>query len=105
MAAYRLGKPALSCCGAGCGRPTDSTPRTRLPIFGGMPPRRPKGKDTPAKLAARMSRRWRVILLRGMGQLLGEVEAADEKAAEAAAAVQFELNDEQRKRVAVQAMD
>ena len=69
-----------------------------------MPPRRPKPNDTPAKLAARM-RSWRVILLRGKGQLLGEVEAADEKAAEAAAAVQFELNNEQRKRLAVQAMD
>ena len=86
-------------------RVTDSTPRHRLPIFGGMPPRRPKPKDTPAKLAARMSRRWRVILLRGKGQLLSEVEASDEKAAEAAAATQFELNDEQRKRLAVQAMD
>ena len=52
-----------------------------------------------------MSRRWRVIQLRGKGQLLGEVEAADEKAAEAAAATQFELNDEQRKRLAVQAME
>jgi hypothetical protein len=77
----------------------------RPPYFRGMPPRRPKPKDTPAKLAARMSRRWRIILLRGKGQLLGEVEAPDEKAAEAAAAAQFELNDEQRKQVAVQAMD
>jgi hypothetical protein len=67
-----------------------------------MPPRRRTPKDTPAKLAARMSRRWRVILLRGKGQLLGEVEVSDEKAAEAAVAAQFQLNDEQRKRVAVQ---
>jgi hypothetical protein len=65
-----------------------------------MPPRRPKPKDTPAKLAARMPS-WRVSLLRGRAQYLGNVEAPDERSAEAAAAVQFELNDEQRKRVAV----
>ena len=66
-----------------------------------MPPRR---KDTPAKLAARMGSRmrsWRVSLLRGRAQYLGNVEAPDERSAEAAAAAQFELNDEQRKRVAV----
>ena len=75
------------------------------PLFSGHaapPPSKPK--DTPAKLAARM-RSWRVILLRGKGQLLGEVEAADEKTAEVAAAAQFELNDEHRKRVAVQEVD
>ena len=66
-----------------------------------MPPRRPKPKDTPAKLTARM-RSWRVSLLRGRAQYLGNVEAADERSAEAAAAVQFELNDEQRKRAALQ---
>ena len=87
----------------------DSTPRTRLPIFGawrrrtpyfrGMP-RRPKPKDTPAKLAARM-RSWRVSLLRGRAQPLGTVEAPDEHAAEAAAVQQFQLSDEQRKRLAV----
>jgi hypothetical protein len=70
-------------------------------IFWAMPPRCSR-KDTPAKLAARMGRRWRVILLRGKGQFLGEVEAPNEKAAEAVAAAQFNLNDEQRKRVAVQ---
>jgi hypothetical protein len=36
---------------------------SRLSIFRGVPPRR-TGKDTPAKLAARM-RSWRVSLLRG----------------------------------------
>ena len=39
-----------------------------------MPARRPK-KDSPAKLVRRMKRRWRVILLRSKGELLGEVEA------------------------------
>ena len=46
-------------------------------------------------------RSWRVSLLRGRAQYLGTVEAPDERSAEAAAAVQFELNDEQRKRLAV----
>jgi hypothetical protein len=70
-----------------------------------MPPRRRISKDTPAKLAARMGRRWRVILLRGKGQLLGDVEASDERSAAAVAVKHFGLNDEQRKRVAVQALD
>jgi hypothetical protein len=65
-----------------------------------MPPRRRTSKDTPAKLAARM-RSWRVSLLRGRAQYLGNVEAPNERSAEAAAAAQFGLNDEQRKRVAV----
>jgi hypothetical protein len=64
-----------------------------------MPPRRPT-KDTPAKLAARM-RSWRVSLLRGRAQYLGSVEAPDDRAAEAAAVQQFQLSDEQRKRLAV----
>ena len=46
-------------------------------------------------------RSWRVSLLRGRAQPLGTVEAPDERAAGAAAAAQFGLNDEQRKRVAV----
>ena len=78
--------------------------RFELPIFHtyfrGMPPRRRTSKDTPAKLAARM-RSWRVSLLRGRAQQLGTVEAPDERSAEAAAAVQFGLDAEQRKRVAV----
>jgi hypothetical protein len=35
------------------------------------------------------------------GAALGTVEASDERAAEAAAVVQFQLTDEQRKRLAV----
>jgi hypothetical protein len=49
-----------------------------------------------------MRRRWRVILLRGKGEILGTVEAPDEQSAEAAAVTRFELDDEQRKRLAVQ---
>jgi hypothetical protein len=65
-------------------------------------PRRPKSKDTPAKLAKRMKRRWRIILLRSKGQLLGYVDAADEQGAEAAAAKQFKLDAVQSRRLLVQ---
>jgi hypothetical protein len=41
-----------------------------------------------------------VSLLRQRAQYLGMVEAPDEKAAEAAAAAQFDLNDEPRRRAA-----
>ena len=67
-----------------------------------MPTRRRTPKDTPAKLAKRMSRRWRVVLLRAKGEILGTVEAPDVAAAKAAAAVQFELDDVQRNRMIVQ---
>ena len=42
-------------------------------------------------------RRWRVVLLRNKGEILGAVEASDAQAAKAAAAVQFELDHVQRK--------
>ena len=70
-----------------------------------MPPLRRTVKDTPAKLAKRMPhssrRRWRVVLLRAKGEILGAVEASDAQAAKAAAAVQFELGDVQRNRIIV----
>jgi hypothetical protein len=67
-----------------------------------MPPRRSTKKDSPAKLAGRMKRRWRVVLLRNKGEILGQVEATDREAAKAAAAVQFELDEVQRNRIMVQ---
>jgi hypothetical protein len=67
-----------------------------------MPPRRRPSKDTPAKLAKRMKRRWRVVLLRAKGEILGTVEAPDVAGAKAAAAVAFELDDIQRNRIMVQ---
>ena len=82
------------------GRLTRFDSRLFHTYFRGMPPRRRTSKDTPAKLAARM-RSWRVSLLRGRAQQLGTVEAPDERSAEAAAAVQFGLDAEQRKRLAV----
>ena len=50
----------------------------------------------------RKRRRWRVVLLRAKGEILGTVEASDAQAAKAAAAVQFELDDVQRNRIIVQ---
>jgi hypothetical protein len=59
-------------------------------------------QDTPSKLAERMSRRWRVVLLRAKGEILGQVEAPDAQAAKAAGVVQFDLDDVQRNRIIVQ---
>ena len=59
-------------------------------------------KDSPAKLAGRMKRRRRVVLLRSKGEILGQVEAPDAEAAKAAAAVQFDLDEVQRNRIMVQ---
>ena len=56
--------------------------------------------------AARSSlRNWRAWLLRQRAQPLGTVDAPDERAAEAAAAGQFGLSDEQRRRLVVRAED
>ena len=49
-----------------------------------------------------MKRRWRVVLLRAKGEILGTVEAPDLVAAKAAAAVQFDLDEIQRNRIMVQ---
>ena len=49
-----------------------------------------------------MSRRWRVVLLRAKGEIIGTVEAPDAQADKAAAAVQFERDDVQRDRIMVQ---
>ena len=67
-----------------------------------MPPRRPKSKDTPAKLASRMKRRFRIVLMRKSGQVLGTVEAADPRRQSKVAAIQFELDEFQRRRLLVQ---
>ena len=71
-------------------------------------PCRSSKKDSPAKLAGRiklagrMKRRWRVVLLRSKGEILGQVEAPDAEAAKAHAAVQFDLDEIQRNRIMVQ---
>jgi hypothetical protein len=50
-------------------------------------------------------RSWRASLLRSRAIALGTVHAPDARAAEAAAVVQFGLDDEQRKRLAVKEED
>ena len=77
---FPLNWPWLGLVNALDGRLTDSTSRSAT-NFLAMPPRRPS-KDTPAKLASRMKRRWRIVLIRKTGQVLGTVEAGDAKAAE-----------------------
>ena len=57
-------------------------------------------KPTAAKL-----RSWRVSIIRKRGQYLGTVEAPNEKAAEAAAVAEFDLSDEQRRRLVVSDRD
>jgi hypothetical protein len=59
----------------------------------------------PRKTTAAKLRRWRVSIIRKRGQYLGIVEARDQKAAEAAAVADFNLNGEQRKRLVVQERD
>ena len=61
---------------------------------------RPTSKKKPTKLRA-----WRVSLLRQRAHYLGTVEVPDERAAEAAAVAQFDLDEEQRKRLAVEEQD
>jgi hypothetical protein len=65
-------------------------------------PRRSSKKDSPAKLAGRMKRRWRVVLFRHKGEILGTVEAPDLASAKEVAAVQFNLDEIQRNRIMVQ---
>jgi hypothetical protein len=65
-------------------------------------PRRTSKKDSPAKLAKRMKRRWRIVLMRSKGELLGYVDAADAQAAEKVAAIQFKLDEWRRRRLPVQ---
>ena len=65
-------------------------------------PLRPKSKDSPAKLASRMKRRWRHRAHSQAGEVLGTVEAADANAAEKVAAIQFKLDEQQRRRLLVQ---
>jgi len=44
-----------------------------------MPPRRSSKKDSPKKLAGRMKRRWRVVLLRNKGEILGHDPLAQDR--------------------------
>jgi hypothetical protein len=58
-----------------------------------------------AKRKAAKLRSWRVSILRSRAQYLGTIDASNERAAEAAAMKEFNLDDEQRKRLVVQKQD
>jgi hypothetical protein len=62
-------------------------------------------KIRPKKATAAKLRSWRVSVLRSRAHYLGDVQASDERAAEAAAVEEFKLSDDQRKRVVVQERD
>jgi len=59
-------------------------------------------KSAERKTAAGQRRSWRVSLIRKHAQVLGDVEAPNREAAEAAAVRTFNLSDEQRSRLVVQ---
>ena len=65
----------------------------------------PQKKIRPKKRAAAKLRSWRATLLRQRAKYLGNVQAPDERSAEAAAAGQFGLTAEQRLRLIVRAED
>ena len=65
----------------------------------------PQKKIRPKKAIAAKLRSWRVWVLRQRAKPLGTVEAPDERAAEKAAAGQFGLSHEQRRRLVVRAED
>jgi hypothetical protein len=46
-------------------------------------------------------RSWRVIIMRSRGEYLGSVEAPDSERAEAVAIRQFDLDQDQRRRVVI----
>jgi len=52
-----------------------------------------------------IKRSWRVVIIRSKGEYLGSVEAPNEKAAEAAAVAEFDLSDQQRRRLVVSERD
>jgi hypothetical protein len=60
----------------------------------------PRRKVAAARKATKL-RSWRVPLMRARAQELGVVYAADETAAEAAAVEQFNIRDDQRRRLIV----
>jgi hypothetical protein len=68
--------------------------RDRPTMFAGV------SKRTNAKKPANL-RSWRVIIMRSRGEYLGSVEAPDREKAEAVAVKQFELDQDQRRRLLI----
>lgn len=60
------------------------------------------GGDHAEKESCACSRSWCASMIRKRGQYLGTLEAPNEKAGEAAAVAEFDMGDEQRKRLVVQ---
>jgi hypothetical protein len=58
--------------------------------------------NRPCRPTAAKLRSWRVSILRERLRYLGTVDARDEKTAAAAAVAEFNLSDEQRRRLVVQ---
>ena len=69
----------------------------RLHSLHAVPP--PQQERQPREARGRIKRRWRVVLLRNKGEILGQVEAPDVASAKAAAALQFDLDEIQRNRI------
>jgi hypothetical protein len=67
-----------------------------------MPPRRSSEKDSPAKLARRLKRRWRVVLLRAKGKSSARSRRTTWHQPKRLRGVQFELDEIQRDRIMVQ---
>ena len=63
---------------------------------------KPTKKLTRQRPTAVKLRSWRASLIRKRAQYLGAVDAPNEKAAEAVAVAEFNLSDEQRRRLVVQ---
>jgi hypothetical protein len=59
----------------------------------------------PQKKATDKLRSWRVSVLRARMQYRGDVQAPDQRSAEAEAVRQFKLSDEERKRLVLQERD
>jgi hypothetical protein len=85
------------------GGPSEFAFPTGRPYLSAMPT--PLKKIRPKKPTAAKPRAWRVKILRNRSQYISDVQAANEKAAEAAAIGQFNLDDEQRKRLVVRERD
>jgi hypothetical protein len=65
----------------------------------------PSEKIRHKKATSAKMRSWRVAILRNRSHYLGDVQAPDEKSAEAAAVVEFKLSDDRRRRVVVSERD
>jgi hypothetical protein len=58
-------------------------------------------KGVRKKSAAAKLRSWRVIIIRSKGEYLGSVEAPDRERAKAVAVKQFDLDQDQRRRLLI----